>query len=131
MNLKNIIRLLLLLTLLACARNKLPTAATALTGEWTWIASSGGFAGVHYTPSSTGDQIKITFTEDTFRRYKNGILEIETSYHLVEGETIMSTDSVTLIEYGNGLQQSFKLEGDRLFTFDECYDCFNSEYIKE
>ena len=51
----------ILLALLATACNK--PEKKELVGTWQWYCTSGGIAGVNYTPESEGFEAKLVFTK--------------------------------------------------------------------
>ena len=61
--------ILFALIIASCTKdNTTPTyGSSTLIGQWNWVFSCGGIAGVTYTPKSTGETIKIEFdTIDEF-----------------------------------------------------------------
>lgn len=104
---------------------------TEFIGSWIWVESSGGIDGRTVTPESTGNTIVLKFTSNTFKRYVNGELKLETNYEIKYGESIRSTNEIEIIFYKNGINQSFELSDGNLILFDECYDCFQSNYMRE
>ena len=80
---KNIIAIaaaVILLTLLATACDK--PEKQALTGTWQWTRTSGGIAGVNYTPESEGFNAEIVFKGSHFTFYKDGEKVISGTYHI-------------------------------------------------
>ena len=70
----------ILLTLLATACNK--PEKQALTGTWQWTCTSGGIAGVNYTPESEGFEAEIVFKGNQFTFYKDGKKVTSGSYRI-------------------------------------------------
>ena len=60
----------ILLALLATACNK--PEMHMLEGTWQWTRTSGGIAGVNYTPESEGFEAEIVFKGNRFTFYKDG-----------------------------------------------------------
>jgi len=114
-----------------CSKDEDPQIAAALIGKWIWIESSGGIAGVIKTPSTTGNEITIEFTAKKFTKFVNGIVDLEMTYKIETGSSIRSKENTFLIIYENDQKQSIELNGNKLILFDECYDCFQYEYLKE
>jgi hypothetical protein len=102
----------------------------ALIGKWSWLYSSGGFAGTTVTPQSTGEIKMIEFDRDNnYRLYINDILIKETKYKVEKGKTITSQDSVPILQNTFGFRQSISFKtSDTLILFDECYDCFEHRF---
>ena len=72
--------ILLVLSLLATACSK--PEKQALEGTWQWAQTSGGLAGVNYTPESEGFNAEIVFKGSHFTFYKNGGKVISSTYHI-------------------------------------------------
>jgi hypothetical protein len=75
----------ILLTLLATACNK--PEKQALTGTWQWTCTSGGIAGVNYTPESEGFEAEIVFKGGKFTFYKDGKKVTSGNYQIDGWET--------------------------------------------
>jgi hypothetical protein len=69
-----------LLTLLATACSK--PEKQALEGTWQWTRTSGGIAGVNYTPESEGFEAEIVFKGSQFTFYKDGEKVTSGTYHI-------------------------------------------------
>lgn len=108
-----------------------PQFASEIIGRWIWIESTGGIDGRTETPVSTGNQITIEFSADSYKKYVNGNLNVQMTYKLEIGESFRLTEKTDLIIYENGWKQSIELCGNKLILYDECTDCFKNEYIKE
>lgn len=70
----------ILLALLATACNK--PEKQALTGTWQWYCTSGGIAGVNYTPESEGFEAELVFKGNQFTFYKDGKKVTSGTYHI-------------------------------------------------
>ena len=102
-----------------------------LIGEWTWVKSTGGVTGDTETPESSGKQMTIEITEENYRKYVNGSLEQELSYFLIQGQSIWSPMPMNMFVFEDESKQSIELDGDKLILYDECYDCYSHEYVRE
>jgi hypothetical protein len=102
-----------------------------IIGKWVWVESSGGFAGGITTPETTGNQITIEFTKSTYKKYINGKLDIEMTYLIETGNSMRKSDKTDLIIYQNNKKQSLELKDNKLILYDECFDCFQTEYIRK
>ncbi|HKJ43978.1 MAG TPA: hypothetical protein VKA27_17915 [Sunxiuqinia sp.] len=115
--------LFIILTVLLSGCQKETFHASGLTGEWNWLYTSGGFAGMTYTPESTGFTSTIEFTPDSiYRIFRDGELQLESNYHLSPPDLI-SYDETSIL-------QSFRISKDTLTLIDQCDDCFMSIYIR-
>lgn len=105
---------------------------TTLIGSWNWLYSSGGFAGVTYTPETTGEVRKIEFDADNnFKYYVNDILKSEHTFHIEKSKSITGQDSALIITNLLWSRQSITFRtSDTLILLDECYDCFGHCYIR-
>ena len=130
MKMKLLMITLLALASLSCVKES--SILNNLTGKWDWVSSTGGIAGITYTPKSTGVKKVIEFTIDSvFRYYQKDTLTYETKYHILKSKSIYSQDSTFLISFDNhSIRQSYILKNDTLFLNDECYDCFGSTYVR-
>ena len=72
--------ILLVLSVLATACSK--PEKQALEGTWQWTQTSGGLAGVNYTPESEGFNAEIVFKGSHFTFYKDGEKVISGTYHI-------------------------------------------------
>jgi len=72
--------ILLILSVLATACSK--PEKQALEGTWQWTQTSGGLAGVNYTPESEGFNAEIVFKGSHFTFYKDGEKVISGTYHI-------------------------------------------------
>jgi len=101
-----------------------------IIGNWIWIQSSGGIDGRTETPESTQTTKKLEITKNLIRTYVNDTLKSEMGYRLEVGESIRGKNS-KLIIYKNGSKQSYEIFKKELILYDNCYDCFQHNYIKE
>jgi len=101
-----------------------------LLGNWKWVETSGGMDGTIESPQTTGDDILLQITESSIRRYVNGDLESDMTYTLQTGESIRGGQQ-EIITYENEWKQSVERSGNQLILYDECFDCYQHEYIKD
>lgn len=129
---KKSIIILVVLAFLGCDNEvQIVDKNSLLKGEWIWVESSGGIAGTTISPETTGEQRALVINETSIKNYVNGILVLERAYHIEKGSTIRSTKEVDLIVYEYDWKQSFEIASNSLILYDECYDCFQSNYIKK
>lgn len=126
-------RLLILLGLVlltaSCSIQSFPESSREkLVGRWELIRSSGGISGE--THEHQNEKIVLEITKDSIKNYKDGSLTSSSEYTLEKGETIRSSEEVPLIKYSNGRKQSFEFSSGHLILYDECYDCYQYEYVK-
>ena len=128
---KNIILTFILITLIGCSQGDNINMKSQLLGKWKWVESSGGIDGRTETPEKTGNTVTIEFTGSTMKRFVNGNLESEVNYEIQSNPSIRTTQDTDLIVYENGTKQSVELNANFLVLYEECYDCFQHNYIKE
>jgi hypothetical protein len=128
---KNIILTFILITLIGCSQDDKINIKSQLLGKWKWVESSGGIDGRTETPESTGTAVTIEFTVSSMRKFVNGHLESEVDYEIISGPSIRTIEDTELIVYENGIEQSVELNGNYLVLYEDCYDCFQHNYIKD
>ena len=107
--------------------------APILDGQWQWVQMVGGIAGETRTPESTGDQMRIEFTERyTYDFYRNDTLLSSEPYVIKMMPSVYLPDSVPTIYIEGGISQAFEFSAlnDSLYLFDNCYDCFAHVYYR-
>ena len=118
-----------LVLFVSCSDHVLET--NEIMGTWNWVSSSGGIAGVTYTPESTGDNIVLEFTPDSiYREYLNDSLIVETGFSIVVAKSIYEHDSTKMISFNQGMiSRSIVFDSPNdLVLRDEVYDGFSSHY---
>jgi hypothetical protein len=128
---KKILLIISLVGLVILSCKKESQKLTTLVGRWDWISSSGGIAGITYTPQSTGVRKIVEYTNDSvFRLIQNDTLLGECKYHLIKSKSVYNQDSALMITYDKyPIRQSFSFTNqDILIVEDDCYDCFQSTF---
>ena len=72
--------------LISCHRSE----KVDLVGTWRWISTTGGIAGVYYTPVSENMEVTLVFTNGMFHFYKNGEEVAFGRYTLYHDESVIS-----------------------------------------
>ena len=128
---KKIIFLLCIgITFISCSNDDDGTT-TQLNGTWNWIQSSGGITGGTDTPESTGNTMRLEITNSVVKSYKNGDLVSERNYTIESGESLIFGEQRQMIVYEDQFKQTFVVSENTLSLYDECNDCFVSEYERE
>ncbi|MBT8388013.1 MAG: hypothetical protein KJO12_11430 [Ignavibacteria bacterium] len=127
---RSIVLYFILISIIGCSNEQNEKLHSKLLGKWKWIESSGGIDGRTETPESTGNDVKIEITRTTIKTFVNGILESEINYEIEVGSSIRTTQKTDLILYENGTIHSVLIIGNSLVLFEECYDCFQHNYLK-
>jgi hypothetical protein len=101
----------------------------SIQDSWTWAESKGGFSGMRMTPTSTGNQQQVEFnTDGTFRQYSNGQLVRTDTYTITVGTSKIDFQTLPIIHYGRGLDQSAIVSSNHLTLRDEAADGQVHEY---
>tara|TARA_R110000868_G_scaffold68878_6_gene203496 strand:+ start:14690 stop:15043 length:354 start_codon:yes stop_codon:yes gene_type:complete len=117
--------------MVSCSTSELAMGSNSIVGKWNWIQSSGGITGATTTPSSTNKSRSIEISRLEVKTYENGNLIATELYSIQTKESIFGVKQQMLVYLSGKPSQSFTVEGAKLFLSDECYDCYQSEYVKE
>lgn len=121
---------LMIFTLVSCSATS-DSSTSAIVGKWVWVQSSGGITGETTTPSSTNKSMSVEISKSEVKTYENGNLTTTESYSIQAKESIFGGKKPMLVYLSGKPSQSFSVEGAKLFLSDECYDCYQSEYVKQ
>lgn len=106
----------------------------SIIGEWIWVESSGGIAGMTYKASNIDNRKRIYNADGSFELYHNDTLESKGTYRIVIGNTIRDENQQPLIQYSTSdsteFTQSFDVSAEHLVLFDEFYDGFTNLYTR-
>lgn len=131
---KNAGLLFLFLILSSCTdQNDTKKDDSGLSTTWVWVSSSGGIAGVSYTPKSTGTTKELTLSSDyTYASYTNGSISSQGTYkmgtqkcihdHTIKNSIIFSNDTPMTIE---------EIDATNLILSDDYFDGFTNVYTKK
>lgn len=130
---KNFFCFFILITLISCnERSENETISnTELIGSWNWVKSTGGISGTTETSISSNKVLKLVFTNSKMKIFENGNLSAEFNYEIQVKESIQGGSRPMLIYTPNKPNQTFIVQGAKLYLNDKCYDCFDSEYNRE
>ncbi|TAL70214.1 MAG: hypothetical protein EPN88_06380 [Bacteroidetes bacterium] len=120
---------IILVSFIGCKKEITSDFSSSLTGEWSWISSCGGIAGICYTPISTNQKRYIVFTADSmFNTYINDTLKSSTKFqtYVLPPSDMPGTPNV--IKYNSSSQVKFSIIHDTLHLDDFCCDGFYSTY---
>ncbi len=133
--------LLLVFMVLFSCQKKGSIGYDEVYGSWNWIESDGGESFHILTPLSEGINITIVYNQNgLFEKYIDNEKVTSLNYYFEKGTSISTYNQTTLITYKNRINtkhrtrelvsNSYKVSGDTLFLYDECFDCFRSIYLK-
>ena len=110
----------------SCKKDSVIDVPSNLTGQWSWIRSCGGIAGICYTPISTKARIRIVFATDSiYQFYRNDTLKVSDRFHVYK---LNSADD-RAIKYDNSSNgQTYFIRKDTLFLNDFCCDGYSQIY---
>ncbi|MBE0390390.1 hypothetical protein [Flavobacterium sp. PL002] len=104
------------------------TNTQSIEGTWKLVAMSGGITGRTTTPT-TNKEIQISKSE--VKIYENGTLIVTENYTIETKKSILGGDKQMLVYTSGSPSQSYVLEGNKLLLNDECYDCYQKEYVRK
>lgn len=128
---KLVLHSVLIFILVSCSTSESTIIANSIVGKWDWVQSSGGITGETITPSSTNKSMSVEILKSEVKTYENGNLTATESYSIQTKESIFGGKKPMLVYLSGKPSQSFSMEGAKLFLSDECYDCYQSEYVKQ
>lgn len=115
----------------SCDRNNDNSNNDNLIAKWDWVQSTGSIAGTNQTPNSTGINRVLEISKSSVKVYENGVLKEERNYSIQTKNSIIGGQKQMIVYSPNKSDQSFSVEGNKLYLSDECYDCFQYEYNKQ
>ncbi|WP_409149278.1 hypothetical protein [Sphingobacterium sp. BS-2] len=116
--------------LAACASNQgSSTKPPKIIGNWQWIETSGGFAGITKTPESTREIKHLQITKDSVFYYENGELTSTLPYKLTLTKSMLNNKDSWLLN--EAPHKVFVYRQDSTLVLQEdCFDCFSHKYVK-
>lgn len=126
-------KFVLFVALLVCVVSCSSTSDSVMTrqsivGKWQLVEMSGGITGKTVVPKLT-NEIAISKTE--IKIYEDGTLIATEKYTIETKKSIFGGEKQMLVYTSGSPSQGYVLEGDKLLLNDECYDCYQKEYIKK
>jgi hypothetical protein len=125
-----ITQLLSILLISGCKKDVAFISSSSLIGEWSWISTCGGIAGICYTPKSTNQRVNLVFAADsTYKSFINDTLKSSGNFHIYKSIEADTKDTSTIVQFGV-VSEIFMVIRDTLyFTHNNlCFDCFGSSY---
>lgn len=108
-----------------------PLSEPDICGEWEWIQTTGGVAGVKKTPATENYSVRLIFSKNgEFKYLKNGSMVKEGTYKILKKKTIFGDRYVVGYSDKGYLEESVTLEKDRLCLRQNVVDGFASYYIR-
>jgi hypothetical protein len=119
------------LVLGACTSASTDPDADLLSGNYEWVRSSGGIAGVTMTPASENYRVRFSFSGNQVTAFRNDSLKA-TSTVTVRGDEVTYQPSISVFVFDGGIdvQTIRKLPGDTIALADPCCDRFEHVFVR-
>lgn len=101
------------------------------SGDWRWVASSGGIAGTYIPASSVNYTIRYRFSGNQVTVFRNDSARA-TSLITVRSDEITYQPAIPGAVFGSGMDtQTFRvLPGDTLVLNDPCCDMYTHTFVR-
>jgi hypothetical protein len=102
-----------------------------IVGEWSWVESYGGFAGLRLTPQSEGYTKRQVFGRDSsFLEYRNESLVFRGKYS-ISRKLVWDSDTAYVVEIPGFHDQIIGFAGrDTLELTEHCLDCYEHRFCR-
>jgi hypothetical protein len=113
---KKIVFLLVVIVFcIGCKKDNTVNYSSSLIGEWSWIATCGGFAGTCYYPQQTKESVSLVYTVDSiYNYYLNDTLRTSCRFHVNRLIYTNPNDTTNVIKYDTGNSEVFLIYHDTL-----------------
>ncbi|HNW57389.1 MAG TPA: hypothetical protein PLR88_01815 [Bacteroidales bacterium] len=125
-----ILVLIIIASCYGCKKEDSFISSSSIIGEWAWVSTCGGIAGVCYTPETTNQRINLVFTVDSmYKSFKNDTLKDSGRFHVYKSISADTKETSNVLQYGT-TSQIFTIVCDTLYFPKPqlCFDCFESNY---
>lgn len=125
--------LLMISPMLARVKNDNQQMLDKLIGTWCWVETTGGIAGVHQTPASTGHTRKLIFNKDlTFQVYEDEKLKSSGCFEIEFGKSLILQKDAFMLKFDtNSATNIIQFDNDgNLILGQDVYDGFVKKYAK-
>lgn len=121
----------LLILAAACTYSSTGPDGDTPSGTWRWLESTGGIAGVRYTPSSEGYNVRYVFSGNQVSAFRNDSLKA-TSLITVRDDEITYQPSISVFVFGGGIdvQTLQVISADTIMLHDPCCDRFSHRFVR-
>ena len=122
--------LIVIVFYVGCKKDESYVSSSSIIGEWSWISTCGGIAGICYTPKSTNQRINLVFTVDSmYKSIRNDTIKDSGRFHVYKVISADKKDTSNVLQYGSA-SQTFLIIRDSLYfpAGALCFDCFGSNY---
>ncbi len=123
--------MLLIVCCLGCSEPEDPFNQKNIVGHWIWVKSTGGIDGRTETPATTGRTVRLEISKQSVRRFVNGNLAEEFPFVIKTQQSMLFGKPMEMIYYENGSSQIIEGNQDELLLTEDCFDCFQHDFIRE
>lgn len=104
----------------------------SLVGNWRWIETSGGIAGIKITPSTASKTERLAFSDSTISIYQNDSLAGVFKYSIEIEQTIFSEEPISVLKIPSFSSPSkvIFLTEDTLRLSDNFVDGMTQTYVR-
>jgi hypothetical protein len=108
------------------------SSTPSLTGKWEWIETTGGIAGIHKTPESSGERWTIQFTADGTYAETRDANPVETGRYSIEPRLAIADHATrpALIVAGRPDRIMERPDDHTLVLVDNVIDGFASTFTR-
>jgi len=120
---------LLTLLVIGC-RSGFEPSPNSVRGTWQWIGSTGGIAGMSYTPASVHYSVKFQFTDGKVTLFRND--SVKTTIDVATDSVVTLTPGITVFTFSQpiGPQRLRFLASDTISVADPCCDGFDHHFAR-
>jgi hypothetical protein len=107
-----------------------PVNATGIEGDWRWLQSYGGIAGITIFADSVNYTRHLEIDSDTYREFQDDSLVFQAGYNIeTRADSLFGTNKV--IAFTTGYELAIIQNGNDLKLIEICFDCFEHTYVRE
>lgn len=125
-----LLSLSILILVISCDKECGDANISELRGDWEWIESTGGFAGITITPETEMATQSLKINKTHYEAYRNDSLMFRSEYDIVITPD-SSWGTNTFLEFETGGSVAFIQQGTSLTLYELCADCFMHSYERK
>lgn len=124
-----------IIPLSGCDKSTNPPEDNEFIGNWRWIRSSGGIAGVTITPETEGyDQFLYVTSDSTYSLQRidtsGSTVTYNGNYYITYEPIWNVNDTGKVIYMGSNQRSTLTISNDSLRIGEICNDCWLYEYVR-
>lgn len=101
-----------------------------LLGKWSWVRSSGGFAGKVFSPETTSETRSLVVTKSKLCWFTNGELSNESLYTISTAKSIFNHREVEVLKVTDQPDLIFEIKGDTLSLSNNFPDGITQVFVR-